>query len=54
MSFVLEEESAVFTGDCVLGCGTTSFDDLGVYLRSLELLSACTCLPDGVRMHEIK
>lgn len=36
MCFFLSEESALFTGDNVLGHGTTVFDDLAVYLASLE------------------
>ncbi|GAA1597723.1 MBL fold metallo-hydrolase [Actinoplanes couchii] len=46
VSFVVEREdgSAVFTGDTMLGRGTTVVappdGDLGAYLRSLELLSA--------------
>ncbi|KAI8143454.1 beta-lactamase-like protein [Fennellomyces sp. T-0311] len=39
-SFWLEEEQALFAGDCVLGYGTTSFDDVSVYLKSLEDLKA--------------
>ena len=32
----------MFTGDCVLGCGSTVFTDLAVYMKSLESLLACT------------
>ncbi|KAI9490410.1 beta-lactamase-like protein [Zychaea mexicana] len=39
-SFWLEEEQALFAGDCVLGYGTTSFDDVAVYINSLEQLKA--------------
>ncbi|KAI8873842.1 Metallo-hydrolase/oxidoreductase [Ramicandelaber brevisporus] len=38
MCFWLEEEQAMFTGDNILGHGTTVFSDLGVYLNSLRLM----------------
>ncbi|EER23387.1 hypothetical protein D8B26_001489 [Coccidioides posadasii str. Silveira] len=40
MAFVLEEENAMFTADNVLGHGTAVFENLGVYLTSLEKMSA--------------
>jgi ribonuclease/clavin/mitogillin len=38
VSFYLEEENALFTGDCVLGHGTAIFEDLGMLIESLNKL----------------
>lgn len=43
MCFVLEEESAMFTGDNILGHGTTSVEDLGLYTDSLHKMADRNC-----------
>ncbi|KAI9792876.1 MAG: Atrochrysone carboxyl ACP thioesterase AgnL7 [Piccolia ochrophora] len=43
MCFMLEEENALFTGDNVLGHGTTAIEDLGTYMDSLRIMQAQNC-----------
>lgn len=37
-SFVLEEQSALFTGDNVLGHGTSAVEELGTWMESLRVM----------------
>lgn len=43
MSFALEEENALFTGDNVLGHGYSIVEDLGTYMKSLQLMKDQEC-----------
>ena len=43
MCFILEEENAMFTGDNVLGHGTSAVEQLGVYMETLRKLQSHAC-----------
>ncbi|KFY41667.1 hypothetical protein V494_02865 [Pseudogymnoascus sp. VKM F-4513 (FW-928)] len=43
MCFILEEENAMFTGDNILGHGTSAVEDLGTFMASLEKMAAQNC-----------
>ena len=53
MCFVLEEESALFTGDNVLGHGFSVSEDLGSYMHSLCVMQE-QCCEKGYPAHGIK
>lgn len=38
VSFVLEEDRALLSGDCILGCSSSVFDNLSVYMATLQRL----------------
>ncbi|AEO60235.1 hypothetical protein MYCTH_2309284 [Thermothelomyces thermophilus ATCC 42464] len=46
MVFFWEEENALFTGDNVLGHGTSVFEDLGLYVASLERMRGLFSPPE--------
>lgn len=43
MCFILEEERAMFTGDNILGHGTSAIEDLGEFMVSLEKMLDQSC-----------
>jgi glyoxylase-like metal-dependent hydrolase (beta-lactamase superfamily II) len=43
MCFILEEEQAMFTGDNILGHGTSAVEDLGTFMVSLQKMAAQNC-----------
>ncbi|KFZ09856.1 hypothetical protein V501_05456 [Pseudogymnoascus sp. VKM F-4519 (FW-2642)] len=43
MCFILEEEQAMFTGDNILGHGTSAVEDLGTFMASLQKMAAQDC-----------
>ena len=43
MCFILEEEQAMFTGDNILGHGTSAVEDLGTFMDSLQKMHAQNC-----------
>jgi glyoxylase-like metal-dependent hydrolase (beta-lactamase superfamily II) len=38
IGFILHEDSAFISGDCILGCGTVVFDNLSDYMNSLKII----------------
>ncbi|KAH8810945.1 beta-lactamase-like protein [Xylogone sp. PMI_703] len=44
MCFILEEEKAMFTGDNILGHGTSAVEDLGTFMDSLEKMQDQNCM----------
>ena len=43
MCFVLDEEKAMFTGDNILGHGTSAVEDLGIFMASLQKMQDQKC-----------
>ncbi|KFY04766.1 hypothetical protein O988_00531 [Pseudogymnoascus sp. VKM F-3808] len=43
MCFILEEEQAMFTGDNILGHGTSAVEDLGTFMASLQNMASQGC-----------
>ena len=43
MCFILEEENAMFTGDNILGHGTSAVEELSVYMSSLRKMQSHNC-----------
>ncbi|KAL5356061.1 beta-lactamase-like protein [Aspergillus floccosus] len=43
MCFILEEENAMFTGDNILGHGTSAVEELGIYISTLRTMKSHNC-----------
>ena len=43
MCFILEEENAMFTGDNVLGHGTSAVEELSIYMGALRTMQSHNC-----------
>jgi glyoxylase-like metal-dependent hydrolase (beta-lactamase superfamily II) len=43
MCFILEEENSMFTGDNILGHGSSAVEDLGTYMATLEKMRSSGC-----------
>lgn len=43
MCFILEEENAMFTGDNILGHGSSAVEELSIYMSSLHKMQAKNC-----------
>ncbi|KAL6702819.1 hypothetical protein ACN47E_000905 [Coniothyrium glycines] len=43
MCFILKEENSMFTGDNVLGTGTSAVEDLGIFMSSLQKMKDKSC-----------
>ncbi|KAJ5762080.1 uncharacterized protein N7511_005462 [Penicillium nucicola] len=44
MCFILEEDNAMFTGDNVLGQGTTAVEHLGTWMETLRTMQSYRCM----------
>lgn len=44
MCFILEEEQVMFTGDNILGHGTSAVEDLGTFMNSLQVMYDQECI----------
>lgn len=43
MCFILEEENAMFTGDNILGHGSSAVEDLGIYMSTMRTMHSHNC-----------
>lgn len=44
MCFVLEEENAMFTGDNILGNGSSAVEDLSIYMETMKTMQSQECV----------